>query len=91
MTSHKNYTVDCDEHGRQVGAIVCRHIIDAKDRVVGFIENSDDPSDLQAWCDACEAMFLREGELTEAFKQFCDLGVVCTDCYQMFKTRHSKP
>ncbi len=91
MSASKDYTVDCDTHGRQVGAIVCRHIINAKDRVVGFVENSDDPNDLQAWCDACEAMFLREGEITEAFEAFCDMGVVCTDCYKTYKARHSKP
>ncbi len=89
MTTSNNYTVDCDTHGTQTGAIVCRHIIDAKDHVVGFVENSDDPNDLQAWCDACEAMFIQEDGMTEAFEAFCDAGVVCTDCYTLFKNRHS--
>jgi hypothetical protein len=91
MTASKDYTVECEEHGRQVAAVVCRHLINAKDRVVGFVENSDDPNDLQAWCDACEALFLQEGELTETFRAFCDMGVVCTDCYNTYKARHSKP
>jgi hypothetical protein len=87
MTASKDYTVNCDEHGRQIGAIVCRHVINAQNQVVGFVESSDDPEDLQAWCDACEAMYLREGEFTEAFEQFCDAGVVCTDCYKILKAR----
>lgn len=91
MTTIQNLTVECDEHGHQVAAVVCRHMINAKDRIVGFVENSDDPNDLQAWCDACEAQFLEEGELTETFRAFCDMGVVCTDCYNTYKARHSKP
>lgn len=91
MSASKDYTVDCDTHGRQAGAIVCRHMINTKDRVVGFVENSDDPNDLQAWCDACEALFLQECELTETFREFCDMSVVCTDCYHTYKARHSKP
>ncbi len=90
MTALKDYTPDCTEHGRQVGAIVCRHMINAKDSVVGFVENSDDPNDLQAWCEACEALYKREDEITEAFEKFCDAGVVCTECYHLFKKRHSK-
>ena len=53
----------------------------ATDSVVGFVENSSDPNDLQAWCDACERMFLVEQELSEAFLQFNDMSVVCDFCY----------
>ena len=91
MTQSKpQYTVNCDTHGMQTGTIICRHIINAQDKIVGFVENSDDPQDLQAWCDACEALFLQEDGMTETFMQFCDAGVVCTDCYQLFKQRHSR-
>lgn len=82
--------VDCGPHGKRVAAVVCRHMIDARDRVVGFVENSSDPNDLQAWCDACEAMFVREQELTPAFKAFNDMAIVCAVCYQELKTRHSR-
>jgi hypothetical protein len=64
-------------------------MIDAQNQVVGFVENSSEPNDLQAWCDACEAMYQQEGEITEAFEKYCDAGVVCSDCYQLFKLRHS--
>ena len=59
----------------------------AQERVVGFVENSADPQDLQAWCDQCEAFFVREGEMTEAFKSFNDFRVVCSDCYAQIKAR----
>lgn len=64
-------------------------MINAGDAVVGFIENSSDPDDLQAWCDQCEAFFVREGGLTEAFRKFNDLAVVCDFCYASYRDRHS--
>ncbi len=81
--------VHCDRHGARVGAVVCRHMLTAQDRVVGFVENSDDPADLQAWCEACEALFVAEGEITPAFEAFCDAALVCCDCYQALKARHA--
>lgn len=71
-------------------AVVCRHHVVAEDRVLGFVENSSDPNDLQAWCDECEALFQREGELTEDFRRFNDFAVVCVVCYAELKTKHSQ-
>jgi len=83
-------TINCGRHGERVSAIVCRHHLVVKDRAVGFIENSDDPDDLQAWCDDCEILFLREGDKTEAFLQFNSFAVVCVDCYASMKASHSR-
>lgn len=68
--------VDCDQHDKQVAAVVCCHMVDATDPV-GFIENSSDPGDLQAWCNKCEHFFLAEGDMTNAFVSFNDFAVVC--------------
>ena len=57
---------------------------------VGFVENSSDPADLQAWCKSCEAMFVQEGDKTEAFEAFNDRVVVCVDCYPALKENHSE-
>jgi hypothetical protein len=56
---------------------------------VGFVENSFDPNDQQAWCDACERMFLEEGEMTERFEAFTGMKVVCSPCYAEIKQRHA--
>jgi hypothetical protein len=80
--------VECGEHGSRVAAVVCRHMLGEAPRA-GFIENSDDPNDLQAWCHACEAMFEAEGDKTEAFRAFNDFAVVCVDCYRECRSRHS--
>jgi hypothetical protein len=57
----------------------------------GFVENSAEPDDLQAWCDACEGFYLREKGLTDAFRKFHDLQAVCSSCYVAMLARHSKP
>ena len=85
----KRLTVSCT-HGELTAAVVCSHHVLALDRAVGFVENSSDPDDLQAWCDDCEAFFLREGALTEDFQRFCDFAVVCVVCYSELKERHTR-
>src|SRR4030095_2637238 len=80
--------INCSSHGEQVAAIVCRHHLEVRDHAVGFVENSDDPDDLQAWCDDCEEFFLREGDKTEEFRRFNDFAVVCVDCYVRLRATH---
>lgn len=83
-------TINCGVHQSNTSAVVCRHHITVKDRSVGFVENSDDPDDLQAWCAACEKMFISEGEMTEGFRAFNDFVLVCVDCYAELKARHER-
>jgi len=82
-------TIDCDVHGTSRCAVVCCHLLRPTDSVLGFVENCSDPDDQQAWCDACEEMFLREQALTDAFKKFNDFAVVCVACYARIKQLHS--
>lgn len=89
MPGNPSAKVKCDTHGNRTAAVVCRHMINAGDAAVGFVENSSDPDDLQAWCDQCEAFFVREGELSEAFRKFNDFAVVCDFCYANYRERHS--
>jgi hypothetical protein len=80
--------VDCGPHGKRIAAVVCCHMVGASE-AVGFIENSSDPYDLQAWCERCEEMFLAEGDKTPAFEAFNNRAIVCCVCYGDLKTRHS--
>ena len=86
---HEPLYVDCGPHGKRVAAVVCCHMIEVT-RAVGFIENSSDPIDLQAWCERCEEMFLAEGDKTKAFEAFNDRAIVCCVCYGELKAKHSR-
>lgn len=90
MDEDSKQYVKCGTHGERTAAVVCCHHLAAKDEVVGFVENSADPEDLQAWCDACEQVFLTEGGLTENFRRFNDFRVVCDFCYASLRDRHSR-
>jgi hypothetical protein len=89
MTDSKPLMVTCDKHGVRAASTVCGHLIQPTDAVLGFVENSSEPDDLQAWCNACEQMFLREQALTDAFRKFNDMTIVCDACYARLKKEHS--
>jgi hypothetical protein len=72
-------------------AVVCGHMLNSKSQGVGFVENSSDPADLQAWCTACEQVFLAEGDKTPGFLEFNQTALVCDLCYSNPKDRHSIP
>lgn len=81
--------LDCGIHGQRISTVVCAHMLPGEPAPCGFIENSAEPEDLQAWCYQCEEKFAQEGEMTEAFRKFNGMTLVCTDCYAEAKARHA--
>jgi hypothetical protein len=75
-------------HGQRPSAVICGHMLVQSDQMVGFVENSSDPTDLQAWCEACEQLFLNEGGKTPSFMEFNQMTLVCDICYSNLKDRH---
>lgn len=89
MSNEEPLMVDCGAHGKRVAAVVCRHLLNEDSRQLGFVENSSDPNDLQAWCADCEERFLEEGDMTQDFRDFSKISLVCVACYAEIRTRHS--
>jgi len=81
--------IDCAVHGRSIAASVCGHVVGGGGVALGFVENSDDPADLQGWCFACEYVFEQEQDRTPRFRSFCQHSIVCVDCYRDIKAKHS--
>lgn len=79
--------IEC-EHGKGTASVICCHQLNSVDPV-GFIENSSDFDDLQAWCYACEYLFQQEGGKTDRFKRFSNSRIVCEECYEKLKSVHS--
>ncbi|MCX6858240.1 MAG: hypothetical protein NTV80_25440 [Verrucomicrobia bacterium] len=90
MGNSDDILIECSRHGTGSSAIVCQHLLQEKNRFLAFMENSLIPGDRQAWCGDCEALFLQEKELTETFTQFNNFAVVCEECYDEIKARHTK-
>ena len=83
--------LDCGIHGPRVSAVVCKHMLRTEPAPSGFVENSSDPNDLQAWCHQCEDMYEQEGAMTDGFRAFNGMVLVCVACYSAAKARHSLP
>lgn len=88
MSNSDPLMLHCGTHGESASAVVCKHLLLNEPAPAGFIENSSDPGDLQAWCHQCEQKFEQEGGMTDAFKEFHDMSLVCIGCYQDAKVRH---
>lgn len=63
-------------------------MLDTLHSPVGVVENNNDPNDLRAWCYACEEKYQSEGGLTEVFRAFNSMALVCVVCYVQIKERH---
>ncbi len=88
MSDDQPLYVKCGSHGSRIAAAVCGHMVSIQDRRVGFIENSSDPNDFQAWCSDCDELFLSEGAMTEEFRRFNAMAVVCVVCYERYRQQH---
>jgi hypothetical protein len=53
--------------------MICAHQLNSADPI-GFVENSSDPDDLQAWCYACEYLYAQEGDWTQNSKSSITQG-----------------
>lgn len=89
MPDDKPLEIDCKIHGRGIAAVVCGHVTSNNGTPLGFIENNSDPGDLQGWCYGCEYVYQQEKEMTEVFKAFNRMAVVCEDCYAKIKAKHN--
>ena len=88
MQENEPLWVDCGSHGKRVASVVCQHLLESTSPV-GFVENSSDPNDLQAWCDACERMFVAVDGKTPAFVAFNNRAIVFCVYYAAFKKQHA--
>jgi hypothetical protein len=82
--------IDCSSHQRQRAAVLCQHLASPTAASLGFVENSTDPDDLQAWCSACEALFSAEGGMTPAFQEHHGMCVVCVHCYESARRANAR-
>lgn len=74
--------VTCGEHGTASTTYVCSHIgDDPLQRWHSSRASADNPWP-DAWCDRCNAKFLRDGEWNESDSDGVDLRILCHHCYE---------
>ena len=89
VTDKGPLTIACRHSIKRRAAVMCAHLLATDEPTIGFVENSSNPDDLQTWCTACETFFIREGEMSDAFKAFNDMKVVCDVCYSERKAKRA--
>lgn len=79
--------VECETHGPQSAAFVCRHL--NLTVPVGFVEgfDPDDPDtpSYHAWCSACDEVLMAEGEWNDRSEEFAAPRLVCRACYEQMR------
>lgn len=74
--------INCSEHGKASTTYVCEHLV--ADPVQKW--HSDYPSEdspwPDAWCAACNAEYLKEGEWNEHNEDNVPIKIICNYCYE---------
>ncbi|MBO6935407.1 MAG: hypothetical protein JJ863_10550 [Deltaproteobacteria bacterium] len=86
--SDSTLTVECAAHGSCIATFVCTHL--SVGVGCGF-NHPDDPDDPypDSWCDACDALYMREGDWTEAATAFADVTLLCSGCWVAARSRNA--
>ena len=86
--SDSSEKLTCERHGETPVTYVCKHL--RAGVACGYhasAERADDPWP-DAWCDACEAAFQREGEWNDTNEP--DITILCTGCYEETRERNRR-
>jgi len=84
-------SIVCTSHGHREATFVCQHL-GTGGVGLGFNRgvNPDDRDELwpMAWCDACEAELVVDGEWTDRALDFADLRLLCAEHYDLVRRRN---
>jgi hypothetical protein len=81
--------VECAEHGLRHATFVCQHL--ARGSGLGFFcdTTSDDPRP-DAWCGACDAVLMADGDWNEENEKVAGITLLCAVCYDEAKRRNQE-
>jgi hypothetical protein len=74
--------VSCDEHGKAYEAWVCRHLFENPAQVWYSGEPTSDNPWPDAWCEKCDAEFMRAGEWNDSNMACTEIKLICHFCYE---------
>ena len=89
MDTRDDRRTNCAVHGRELPAILCRHLVASKGAsqdCIGWVQaewnpESREPGDLMAWCAECHEHYELEGDWTDTTEPFAAFRVVCEMCF----------
>jgi hypothetical protein len=87
---------ECITHGKTSYALVCCHLAMQKpdDGAVNYYCGESEPGDERrteaecVWCDACDAVLMREGDWNETAERHANVQVICASCLDEIKRKN---
>ena len=87
----KSSLMECPRHGERRPAFICRHL--QFGRGIGFHQPAGDVDPDQpfqnAWCDACEAVRVREGGWNDVSEGHAGILAICEGCLEEIRERNT--
>jgi hypothetical protein len=91
--SDENKIIKCGTHGQAGIAFACSHLIQGRERPLGFFytETDEENQEPQAWCGECEALLAGAGDWTDELLERANIRVVCEFCFESLRKFHASP
>ena len=80
MADDDRERVDCSAHGPAFKAYICEHLAQSPNQEWFSREPEEGNAWPDAWCSACDAKFLSEGEWND--RNHCRIVLLCNHCYE---------
>jgi hypothetical protein len=79
--------IKCREHSEGIATFICQHLhINPEQLWFSNPPIEEDPWP-DAWCSACEALFLEYGEWNEHSEKKREIVAICHHCYAALRSR----
>ena len=78
-------TVQCKTHGESGATYICKHLAENRAQRWHCDYPSEDNPWPDAWCDLCNAEFLKQNEWNDANQEFAGIRIFCSSCYERAK------
>lgn len=83
MNDDDSEHITCEEHGTATVTFVCSHLLESPlQRWHSGCPSPENPWP-DAWCDQCNAVFLRDGEWNDKNSDVIDICPLCHECYEL--------
>lgn len=86
-TRSDDQLVECSQHSKGFATYICGHLL-ANPAQEWFSKKPDGEQQWpDAWCSACEALFLEQGEWNEKNESQANIKMICHHCYERFRSQ----
>jgi uncharacterized protein DUF6882 len=83
--------VECSHHTKGFATYICEHLL-ANPAQEWFSNKPDEEQPWpDAWCAACEALFLEQNEWNDKNQSRTEITMVCHHCYENLRSQRSSP